>query len=256
MSLNFVTASTSLKSDNKSQKFPQLKKDEKTVITFLGQIKDFEPKSANGNDVAFFDTEYYFDETTKSYFKFASNVSDKIKNKITSKPSVKKSVKRLAAVLQYTTESKNGFKVTGINDLFILPMGKDKSDFFTNLNVGNKEEFGEDWSLFDCDFKVTCGNSTEDEKYQKWSLLPTAKKAFNSLKEEEQAEWIKKAKNMISTQFKTMFGKELEEEELIEKFALDMDQYVTSASKTNLMSGEDEEEFGHLKTSNKAFGSK
>lgn len=247
MTLKFVTAETSTLSKKPSFKFPLLKQDEKTVITFLTQIKDFDTSAPNGNETPWLEREWYYDETSKTTFRFASDVSPKIRDRISGKTSVKKQAKTLALCLQYTTEP-NSHKITGVGNVYVLLLPQTKSKELKEIWEANREE-GIAENLFDVDFKITC----EKEKFQDWKVSSTKQKAFNNLDASVKADLTKRAKDIFETKLDFIIGKELDEDTLIEKFALDSDSYTTS-SKVNPMSGNtDDDDFSHL-TSGKKFG--
>ncbi len=245
---NFVTAETSNFSKKPSFKFPKLKQGEKTVITFLTQLKDF--GNSESLETPWLEVVYYYDDTSKSNFRFASDVSDSIKNRILSKPSVKEFKRTLATILQYTLEPNNKWKVNGINQVYFIILPQEKSKKIKDLGEALKEDGVSD-TIYGVDFRIEC----VEENFAKWEILSSKAKAFNSLDESVRHDLTKQALDLWETKIDYVIGKELDEDSLIEKFALDAENYSTK--KINPMDGgdDDDDNFSDIAVS-KSFGSK
>lgn len=248
MTFNFVTPKTSTQITS-SKKFT-LRKDETAMVTFLPQVKDLQPNHADAEHPAFVEIFRYYDENSKSYFRFAPSVSDAIKTKIINKQFVKEDKKTLSVILQYEL---NQGKVVGVKDLFILLMSSHRFKQFKGIEETRQID-DETFTLYKADFRITC----EEEQYHKWQITATNSKALDKFPNaEDRKYWIEKAKTMFKSEYDRVIGKELDEVELIEKFALDVQDMNKSTGRANPMSGaiEDEDvDFGNL--ASKPFGSK
>lgn len=212
---NVVTTETSSMARKGFKTFPKLASNETVCFTFLGQIKDFDTSIQGQNEPYMEEISYYFDETSRSYFKFASSVSDEIMNAVKAKPSVKESKKTLAVVFKYQIDNKKA--ITGMDGCFIISLGSDKMKALKEIK-DTKVLDNEKWSLHDVDFIATC----TDDKFQKWTINPRETKKFNVLEDSDKQEYVSEAIRMINEDFPNINGRQLDDAALIEKFALDM----------------------------------
>lgn len=227
MTLNFVSTSTSSVVKKEFNNFPKLKKDEKRVVTFINQTKEFDPKSEYANDPLMAEVEYYYYAVPGekgSYFTFSDSVSSDIKSKILAKESVKKNVRVLANLLVYTTDSTG--KVNNIDGLYIVQLGKQKVSTFDEI-VRNARFENPTASLYDFDFSIKC----EDEQYQNWTIASRGAKTFFKMDQEVQNEYLQQGKLFIENSWNKLY-RALDDDALIEKFDLYLS---TPATKQNAM---------------------
>lgn len=244
--LKFVSSATS--SQTKSGNFPtlpKLKKNDSIQISFLTQTKDFDPNSIFGNDPTRVEYISYYDEISKSSFRIATSVSEATKNIVLAKNSVKESKKTAAIVVMYDVNSAK--QITGIEGVYILQMASDKMKAFAEIESTERMDTPS-FSLFDVDYYIKC----EDDKYQKWSIIARKIKAFTKFDASIQKECNEKARELIKNYFHKLGGKELDEADLIEKFALDIsDDDVVSINP--MAKSSEEDEFSHLKQAKSPF---
>jgi hypothetical protein len=249
MNFNFVTPETSTQIT--SNKRFNLKKDDTVMISFVPQVKDINPNNLKeAEHPAFVEINNYYDEISKSYFRFAPNVNDSIKDKVLKKESVKEVKKTLSIVIMY--ELSNG-KVTGIKDLYTYLITPSKYKQFKETGDAKKLD-DENFTLYKADYRITC----TDENFAKWTINATNSKTLDKFPEADRKLWIEKAKTMFINEYTRSLGKELTDSDLIEKFGLDIEIMTNSITKTNPMSGQVDEDidFSSLSSSSQAFGSK
>ena len=237
-----VTTETSSMTKKGFKTFPKLRMDDITVITFIGQIKDIDSSLTDiQNDPYMEEIEYYYDDTSRSYFKIGENVSAEIKARVKAKSGVKLQKKTLAVALEYEMDPKTK-QIKNVKDCFILSLGADKMKAFKEIK-DNERLDNPSWSLYDVDYTIKC----TDEQFQKWLITPRKAKAFSTIEDQAmKKEILDEALRMIDEDFLSINGKVLDDAALIEKFCLDID----SEEEVNPMaSGSEGEEFSSIKKS-------
>ena len=247
MAIKFVSSQTSSLAKKDNLYFPKLGKGETAQITFLTKIKDFDPKNIFGEDPARMDYVSFYDDVSKSGFRISESVSETIRNQVLSKKSIKETKRTAAVFLIYKTDDNK--KIVGFQDLYILQMGSDKMKTFSEIEETERMD-NPKFSLHDIDYMVKC----EDPQYNKWIITAKKTKAFDNFPEDVRKELYEKARVIVREQFPRLGGKELDEAELIEKFALDIGE--DDSMDVNPMAQSSEDDFSHLKSNSTPFNKK